>query len=87
MDRSRMSRPPMTPGEILREESLVPLGMTQRRLAEHMGQDAKVINRIVNGRAAVSAEVALELVATFRTSRSSGSMLRRQWICTLLGGG
>ena len=68
MDRARMTRGPTTPGEILREEFLVPLGMSQRQLAEHIGQDVKVINRIVNGRAAVSAGVALKLAAAFRTT-------------------
>jgi addiction module HigA family antidote len=68
MDRSRMTREPTTPGDILREEFLAPLEMSQRQLAEHIGQDVKVINRIVNGRAAVTAEVALKLAATFRTT-------------------
>ena len=62
------NRPPTSPGEILREEFLLPLGMTQRRLAEHLGCDVKVINRIVNGRSAVTAEMALKLGAAFRTS-------------------
>lgn len=57
-----------SPGEILREEFLVPLGMTQKELADHIGCDVKVINRIVNGRTSVSAETALKLGATFRTS-------------------
>lgn len=61
-------REPTTPGEILREEFLVPLGMTQKELADHIGCDVKVINRIVNGRTSVSAEMALKLGATFRTS-------------------
>jgi addiction module HigA family antidote len=68
MDRSRMTRKPTTPGEILREEYLVPLEMSQKDLADHIGQDVKVINRIVNGRSAVTAEVALKLSATFRTT-------------------
>ncbi|MBN1606811.1 MAG: HigA family addiction module antidote protein [Polyangiaceae bacterium] len=68
MDRSRMTRSPTTPGEILRDEYLVPLGMSQKELADHIGQDVKVINRIVNGRSAVTAEVALKLAATFRTT-------------------
>jgi addiction module HigA family antidote len=63
-----LQRMPTTPGEILREEFLVPLGMTQRRLAEHIGHDVKVVNRIINGRAGVTAEMALKLAATFRTS-------------------
>ena len=61
-------REPTTPGEILREEFLVPLGMTQKELADHIGCDVKVINRIVNGRTSVSAEMALGLGATSRTS-------------------
>lgn len=61
-------RQPTTPGEILREEFLVPLGMTQRELADHLGCDVKVINRIINGRSSVTAEMALKLGAAFRTS-------------------
>jgi antitoxin HigA-1 len=61
-------REPTRPGEILREEFLIPLGMTQRQLAAHLGCDVKVINRIVNGRSSVTAEMALKLGATFRTS-------------------
>jgi addiction module HigA family antidote len=61
-------RKPTTPGEILREEFLTPLGMTQRRLADHLGHDVKVVNRIVNGRSSVTAEMALKLGATFRTT-------------------
>lgn len=61
-------REPTTPGEILREEYLKPLGMTQKELADHLGCDVKVVNRIVNGRAAVSTAMALKLGAAFRTS-------------------
>jgi addiction module HigA family antidote len=68
MDRSRMTRKPTTPGEILQQEYLLPLEMSQKDLADHIGQDVKVINRIVNGRSAVTAEVALKLAATFRTT-------------------
>ena len=64
----RKKRRPTSPGEILREEFLVPLGMTQKELADHVGCDVKVINRLVNGRTSVSAEMALKLGATFRTS-------------------
>jgi antitoxin HigA-1 len=61
-------RIPTPPGEILRSEFLEPLGMTQKRLAEHVGCDVKVINRIVNGRTAVTAEMALKLGAIFGTT-------------------
>lgn len=62
------SRKPTSPGEILREEFLVPLGLSQKALADHLGCDVKVVNRIVNGRCAVTAEMALKLGAAFRTS-------------------
>jgi len=62
------TRQPTRPGEILSEEFLIPLGMTQKQLADHLGCDVKVVNRLVNGRTSVSAEMALKLGATFRTS-------------------
>jgi addiction module HigA family antidote len=61
-------RTPTTPGEILRKEFLEPLHMTQRQLADHIGCDVKVVNRIVNGRTSVTAEMALKLGAAFGTS-------------------
>jgi len=61
-------RQPTSPGEILREEFLVPLGLTQKELADHLGCDVKVVNRIVNGRTAVTAAMALKLGAAFRTT-------------------
>jgi addiction module HigA family antidote len=62
------NRRPTTPGEILDEEFLVPLRMTQKSLADHIGCDVKVVNRIVNGRSAVTAEMAIKLGAAFRMS-------------------
>ena len=64
----RARRRPTSPGEILREEFLLPLGMTQKQLADHLGCDVKVVNRIVNGRTSVSAGMALKLGAAFRTA-------------------
>ncbi|NBX75186.1 MAG: addiction module antidote protein, HigA family [Proteobacteria bacterium] len=63
-----ISRKPTSPGEILNEEFLVPLGLTQKQLADHIGCDIKVINRIINGRTSVTAEMALKLAATFKTT-------------------
>jgi addiction module HigA family antidote len=42
--------------------------MSQKQLADHLGCDVKVINRIVNGRTSVTAEMALKLGAAFRTT-------------------
>ena len=58
-------RRPTTPGEILRDEFLLPLRLTQRQLAGYLGCDLKVINRIINGRTSVTAEMALKLGAAF----------------------
>jgi antitoxin HigA-1 len=69
MEKHRSSRrPPTTPGEILKEEFLIPLELTQKQLADHIGCDVKVINRLVNDRTSVTAEMALKLAATFRTT-------------------
>lgn len=68
MSSTRRLRKPTSPGEILREEFLNPLGMTQKQLADHLGCDVKVVNRLVNGRTSVTAEMALKLGATFRTT-------------------
>ncbi len=61
-------RKPTTVGEILKEEFLVPLGMTQKQLAEHVGCDVKVINRLINERTSLSAEMAIKFAATFNTT-------------------
>jgi addiction module HigA family antidote len=63
-----MTRRPTTPGEILHEEFLKPFGMSQKELADHLGCDVKVVNRIVNGRTSVTGAMALKLGSAFRTS-------------------
>jgi antitoxin HigA-1 len=64
----KIQREPTTPGKIRSEEFLKPLGMTRKALADHIGCDVKVVNRIVNGRASVTAEMAIRLGAAFRKS-------------------
>ena len=61
-------RKPTSPGEILAEEFLKPMNLTQGALARHIGCDVKVINRIINERTIVTAEMALKLGAVFKTS-------------------
>lgn len=63
-----LKRKPTTPGEILNEEYLKPLRMTQRQIAHHIGCDIKVINRLINGKTNLTAEMALKLAASFKTS-------------------
>lgn len=68
LEEMQRKRKPTSPGEILREEFLKPLGLTQRQLADHLGWGLKVINRIVNDRTSLTPEMALKLGAAFRTS-------------------
>ena len=63
-----MQRKPTSPGEILVEEFLIPLGLSQRDLADHIHCDYKVINRIVNEKASVTPEMAKKLGAAFHTT-------------------
>lgn len=65
---ARMKRKPTTPGEILQEEYLIPLGLTQKQLADHIKYDVKVINRLINGRTRLSAQLALKLAAALNTT-------------------
>lgn len=64
----RKSIPPIHPGEILHEEFLVPLGITQYRLAKDTSVPPRRINEIVRGQRAVSADTALRLARYFGTS-------------------
>jgi len=63
-----MKRKPTSPGEILNEEYLKPLGLTQKELADYLGCDYKVINRIVNERTSVTPEMAVKFAAAFQTT-------------------
>ena len=59
---------PVHPGEVLLEEFLEPLEMTQYRLAKSLKVPARRINEIVHGTRAVSADTALRLARFFGTS-------------------
>lgn len=63
-----MNRKPTTPGEILNEEFLKPMKVTQKQFADHLKCDVKVINRIVNGRTSITAEMAIKLSSALKTS-------------------
>lgn len=67
---------PVTPGELLREEFLVPMGISQYRLAKEIGVPAQRISEIVAGRRAITADTDLRLCRFF--GLSSGYWLRAQ---------
>lgn len=58
--------PPIPPGEILLEEFMKPLELSQNALARHLGVDPRTVNQIVNGKRAVTANMALRLARYFR---------------------
>ena len=67
---------PVSPGELLREEFLKPMGLTQYRLAREIAVPAQRISAIVSGARAVSADTDLRLCRFF--ALSNGYWLRAQ---------
>lgn len=61
-------RTPTSPGEILVEEFLTPLGITQTALAAHIGVPVRCINEIARARRAVTPETAQLLAAALGTT-------------------
>lgn len=68
--------PPVTPGELLLEEFLIPMGLSQYRLAKEIGVPAQRISEIVSGKRAITADTDLRLCRFFRLS--NGYWLRAQ---------
>jgi len=62
--------PNIHPGEVLLEEFLTPMGISQNALARAIGVPPRRINEIVLGKRAISADTALRLAKTFGTSES-----------------
>jgi addiction module HigA family antidote len=59
---------PIHPGEVLRDEYLVPLGMSSNALAQRLGLPANRVSGIVAGKRVVPADTALRLGRAFGTS-------------------
>jgi antitoxin HigA-1 len=60
--------PPIHPGEILYEDLMKPLGLSQNKLAEILDVDPGRINQIVAGRRSITADTALRLARYFGTT-------------------
>src|SRR5687767_9111954 len=67
---------PVTPGELLKEEFLEPMGITQYRLAKEIGVPAQRIGEIVAGNRSITADTDLRLCRFF--GLSNGYWLRAQ---------
>ena len=56
------------PGEILLEEFLVPMEITQTALAERLGVSMQLVNTLINGKRGITAETAWKLSQAFKTT-------------------
>ena len=79
MLRTPSHREPTHPGEMLREEFLAPLGMTQRDLASAIRVPYQRINEVVRGRRGVTPSTALRLSKFFGTSPGFWMDLQLRW--------
>jgi addiction module HigA family antidote len=70
---------PVHPGEVLLEEFLKPMGLSQNRLALNMGVPARRINEIVLGKRSITADTALRLARYFGTSAEFWLGLQAQY--------
>ena len=62
--------PPIHPGEILFEEFLKPMNISQNQLGRDLGVSPRRINEIVHGKRSITADTALRLATYFGTSPS-----------------
>lgn len=72
-------RPLPHPGEVLLEEFLEPLGITQTALAERVGISFRRVNELVNGKRGVTPDTALRLGKVFGTTPELWLNLQHAW--------
>jgi len=72
-------RAPTHPGEILLEEFLNPMGLTQRELAEGIRVPYQRVNELVNGRRGITPATALRLAKFFGTTPDLWMNLQLRW--------
>ncbi len=71
--------PPVHPGEILFEDFLKPMGITQYRLAKSIGVSQRRIGEIISGRRAITADTALRLARFFGTDAQTWMNLQAHY--------
>lgn len=72
-------RPPTHPGEMLLEEFLNPMGLTQRELADGIRVPYQRVNELVNGRRGITPATALRLAKFFGTTPDLWMNLQLRW--------
>ncbi len=71
--------PPVHPGEVLREDFMVPFGLSSNALAAAIGVTAARVNDIVRGRRGITADTALRLARYFGTDARSWLNLQQRY--------
>jgi antitoxin HigA-1 len=79
MTRIPTHRPPTHPGEMLLEEFLIPLGLTQQSLADAIHVSYQRVNEIINHRRGITPSTALRLSKFFSTSADFWMNLQQCW--------
>lgn len=79
MVRVPTDREPIHPGEILLEEFLNPMELTQRDLADGIGVPYQRVNEVVRGRRGVTPSTALRLAKFFGTTADVWMNLQQRW--------
>ena len=72
-------RPPTHPGEMLLEEFLIPMGLTQQQLADSIHVPYQRVNELVNGKRGVTPGTALRLAKFFGNSPDFWLNLQMRW--------
>ncbi len=79
MVRVPTNRIPTHPGEMLQEEFLIPMRLTQRELADALNVPYQRVNELVNGRRGITPSTALRLAKYFDVSPSFWLNLQLRW--------
>lgn len=74
-----LKRKPTHPGEVLKEDFMLPLGISQSQLAKEIGTTFRTINEIVNHKRNISPEMAIRLARYFGTSEELWLNLQNQY--------
>lgn len=79
MVRVPTNRAPIHPGEMLREEFLIPINITQRELANGIRVPYQRVNELINGKRGVTPSTALRLAKYFGTTPGFWMNLQLRW--------
>jgi len=75
----KLPKNPFHPGEILLEEFLEPMGMTQSAFAEKLGWSRARLNELIKGKRGITADSALDLATALNTSPKLWMNLQATW--------